>query len=763
MSNKPIAIIGTPGSVPASYRKDTAAAFAVVGHNTGNLAFQHAVWSLLDDEKICMPFEFKPEELREKARLVCVPAANFLYSGFDLGGLADRLEATGLPLMVLGLGAQAMRDISEVKLQPGTLRLLHLFAERCARIVVRGRHTGAVLEKHGVSNFEVLGCPSNFINPDAKLGAGILERWRGGSRELIGYAPTFYSYNAAFEGALHAAIGPALAEIVAQDPVNAVALARGDRTEATAAWLEGKAGYLSALPQAERARAIALLRTYFCADAWMESYRRLDAVLGTRIHGVNLAWQSGRAAMIISYDLRTAELAETMGIPLAQARELDATRPMPVMEEAVERCAAAYDARRQGLATRFAAALEAHGTTPSAGLRGLAGTPAPAAAPAKAAALTMAAPVAKAAAAPKAKVWGFLEQYNRQRVAGWVASDHPEPPQVLVRLDGRDIGIADIARPRTDVGNHAWTFSLAVPPEALTRDVMRVEAVVATTGAPLQNSPVVTSFAEGDSRKVLQGREGYLFLQNDTNAVLDQIRGRRRLSAAELDAWASFFLELDAAALARGATATYLVAPNKECVFAEHLPEEIRLSEERPVRQLEALVQSLGLRATRFVYPLEALGRPAPHPTYPRGDSHWSDYGAMLTLAELQAMEPPVAEEYRVEYRNADLLSKLGGVCVEPQPVLRRSFAMKLVGDNKVVNTGRRRDYRSAAEAAKGRLLMAHDSFGEWLISPLAERFAETTAIWSPVLERGVLEQVNPTTILFERAERFLTSPARLS
>jgi hypothetical protein len=79
---------------------------------------------------------------------------------------------------------------------------------------------------------------------------------------------------------------------------------------------------------------------------------------------------------------------------------------------------------------------------------------------------------------------------------------------------------------------------------------MRVEAVVA--GKHLQNSPVVTSFAETDAQKVLRGRDGFLFLHNDTNAVQDQVQGRRRLTPSELDAWAGFFLELDAAAAARG-------------------------------------------------------------------------------------------------------------------------------------------------------------------------------------------------------------------
>jgi hypothetical protein len=746
---RPIAVMGTPGRVPASFRRDTAGAFAEVGHNTGNLAFQHAVWTLLDEEKLSINFDFDPAEVREKARLVCVPAANFLYAGFDLGGLADRLEATGLPLMVLGLGAQAMRDIAEVKLQPGTERLLRLFAERCARIAVRGRHTGAVLERYGVKNFEVLGCPSNFINPDPQLGAGILQRWRDGGRARMGFAPTFYSYNSGFEGALHAALGPALVEVVAQDPLPAVALARGDRTEAVAQWLDSKAGYLSALPEEERLRAVGVLRAYFSAEAWMEGYRRLDGVVGSRIHGVNLAWQAGRAGLVVSYDLRTAELAETMGIPLVQAKGLEAGAILRIMDEAVQRCASNYDAGRAVLAARFAEAIAAHGVKPAPHLQALAA-------------------VTPVASPPAPRSWGFLELYNRRRIAGWVASSGTTPPDLRIRLDGKELGLATIMERRPEVAANAWSFSLDVPKAALERTVMRVEAVLAGSGAHLQNSPVVTSFAEDDSRKVLQGRDGFLFLQNDTNGVLDQIQAKRRLTPGELEIWAGFFRELDAMAVARGAQALYLVAPNKECVFADRLPQGIEVSEDRPVRQIETLVRSLDLRATRLVYPLEALARAEAHAVYPRGDSHWSDYGAMLALAELEAAlgtgcATPADGEYRVEYRNADLLAKLGGVCVEPQPVLKRGrSAATLVADNGVINTGRRRDWRGGAQARPGRLLMAHDSFGDWLIPSLAERFGATTTIWNASVDRQVLEEVAPTVILFERAERFLTVPARI-
>jgi hypothetical protein len=762
--SKPIAVLGTDGTIHAAFRRPTAEAFERTGANTGNLAFQYAAFHrVLGDARVTVPFAFDPAEVRERARMVCIPAANFLYSGFDLGALAERLEATGLPLLVLGLGAQAMHDIGEVKLQPGTERLLHLFRERCRRIMVRGRHTGAVLERQGVHNFEVLGCPSNFINPDGELGAAILARLEAGAPRLVAYAPTFYPYNAAAERAVLDEIGPErLLEIVAQDPLAAVALARGEgAAPEVAAWVAREAGFLSAMDAETRDLWLPRLRAYFSAESWLEGYRRVDAVIGTRIHGAALGWQAGRPALVISYDLRTEELAETMGLPFVKAAALPAGGTLAALTEGTMRAATAYDARRRGLAARLVALLGEHGVTAGAPLAALA-----AGTPASAGAEEVAAPGLPVAARPHH--WGFLEQYNRQRVAGWVASSGTEPPAVTIRFDGREIGTAAPAQPRPDIGPNAWAFDLRVPEAALSRDVVRVEALFAATGGALQNSPVVTSLASDDAAKVLRGRGGFLFLRNDTNRVLDQVSGRRPLTPPELAQYEGFLVALDAAAAARGARVVHLVAPNKECVLFEHLPPEVTLSEARPVRQLQALVARLDLKASRLLYPLEAMrAADARFATYPKGDSHWSEYGAAVALEALHRAvglpRAPDAEGFHVEFRNADLLSKLGGTCVEEQPVLDRRPAAIPVRDNGVLNTGRLRELRPGDPAAAGtaRLLLMHDSFGEWLIPPLAERFAATTAIWNASLGPTELDEARPDLIVVERAERFLVAPPR--
>ncbi|NKC32078.1 glycosyltransferase family protein [Falsiroseomonas selenitidurans] len=143
---KPVAYAGSFGTVPASGFLDTEEAFAKTGRNTGNLAFHAALAGCLADPCTPVGFRFDPAKIRETYRAICIPAANFLYSRFDFSDLAGRLEKAGLPVVIAGLGAQAGRSVDEVKLKPGTERLLRVLAEQCRTIAVRGDFTAQVLE-----------------------------------------------------------------------------------------------------------------------------------------------------------------------------------------------------------------------------------------------------------------------------------------------------------------------------------------------------------------------------------------------------------------------------------------------------------------------------------------------------------------------------------------------------------------------------------------------------------------------------------------
>ena len=69
----------------------------------------------------------------------------------DLGGVAAKLELIGLPIMAIGLGAQADDLTKDVELSPGTRRWVDVLAahapSRHANIGVRGKYTLGQLDR----------------------------------------------------------------------------------------------------------------------------------------------------------------------------------------------------------------------------------------------------------------------------------------------------------------------------------------------------------------------------------------------------------------------------------------------------------------------------------------------------------------------------------------------------------------------------------------------------------------------------------------
>jgi hypothetical protein len=148
MIEKKIGIVGTMGKVAGCSFMDTGILLDRVGANTGNLVFQYAVSKSIDEEKIFIGLDlpWDPVLVRQKCRILVIPSANFLRENFDLTGFVNFLERTELPLVMVGLGAQA--DSFEKKnfnFHPSILRLMNLIRERCTLIGVRGPYTAELL------------------------------------------------------------------------------------------------------------------------------------------------------------------------------------------------------------------------------------------------------------------------------------------------------------------------------------------------------------------------------------------------------------------------------------------------------------------------------------------------------------------------------------------------------------------------------------------------------------------------------------------
>ncbi|MEP2651765.1 MAG: polysaccharide pyruvyl transferase family protein [Paraglaciecola sp.] len=324
---KKVGIVGTHGRIDRCSFLSTDELLRKVGQNTGNLLFQYAVCNAIDEDAVVIgtdiPWDVKL--VKETCRVLVIPSANFIRENFDFTGFVDFLDKTELPLVFLGLGAQAKNyDQSTFSFHPSILKLMDLVKNKCKIAGLRGVFTQNLLESYGVTNTEVIGCPTNFINRDPNFVAKLNQKWnkpifsfiatgdepwpkdltkRAAERQMIDWA---HKGNGLF---LQQSVEPFI-KYARQNNLYQNADVPQHHEESL------RKSLAPTMTNEEfRAFIATKLRLYYSVDQWMEDSARMDFSIGLRLHGNMAAWQSGTPAIWVYHDSRTRELAETMALP----------------------------------------------------------------------------------------------------------------------------------------------------------------------------------------------------------------------------------------------------------------------------------------------------------------------------------------------------------------------------------------------------------------------------------------------------------------
>jgi len=369
-------------------------------------------------------------------------------------------------------------------------------------------------------------------------------------------------------------------------------------------------------------------------------------------------------------------------------------------------------------------------------------------------------------------ITGFLERYNADCIAGWaVLPNEGADSSLLIKIDGKTIGEVKPDRERPDLDNGGQGFCLELTTGQAPNKVCKLEVCSKESGTQIGNSPVITILAsEKDRKNVLVGKDGQLFLTNDTNRVIDQIKGELLLQTEQLEKWRLFANNLNEIE-AKGIECHFLVVPNKECVFSNLLPNGIALSPHRPIFQIHEILEKHWWKfPVAFSYPLEILKDNRYGPNYTPGDTHWTTYGAWCAVEsiftgwygeEINLLRKEIiASPAEFSYENADLLSKLGGNCVETKPLCPLTGRIYKTYDNGGVNTDSQTTWAFDSPEIKKKILFFHDSFGLFMVPYLARIFGQVHTVWSPNLNESIIVKTQPDMILIERVERFLVLPS---
>ncbi|EGX6952702.1 hypothetical protein JFQ84_000808 [Aeromonas hydrophila] len=266
------------------------------------------------------------------------------------------------------------------------------------------------------------------------------------------------------------------------------------------------------------------------------------------------------------------------------------------------------------------------------------------------------------------------------------------------------------------------------------------------------------------THQVLIGKEKWLFLQNDTNQLIRQITGEYAVSDSLVNYWSNILKLRSSFFRSRNIEYTYICAPNKECVYKKYLPDNIILSNKRPLELFRPVFESI--LGDSFCYPLAAL-QIGLIDTFSKGDTHWNQYGAFVAYQELmQSMG--VQNKINIEdvdfipaERKGDLISKLPGNHLDNTVLakIKIQSSIEIEFDNHVQNRGKLVVINNHHALNDDSVVIFRDSFGSALVHFLARTFRRVVAVWQPNIDLGIIEAESPKYVISEQVERFIVSP----
>jgi len=360
-------IFGLSRSIHESPFLTTEQLYKRVGHNTGNLAFHHAIDTHLGGHLPVADWDYSPDKVDTHGDVAVIPCANQIGAHIDYGKLALRFAALKSPIVGIGLGVQSDEYGVMPEIPKGSLAWLRALVDhapgKAPNITVRGEFTREVLAHHGFAeHLEVLGCPTLFINPDPLLGKRIAGNLRDPALIAVVAGDPSWPHLATIEASLTRMVTATAGAYIGQAPIDMLKFTRGEGASLPDDTVRFYRDYACPEMNIEEFRrwGRAHGRVFFDIPTWIEHYRRFDFVVGTRIHGTMLALQAGVPALCIAHDSRTIELCQTMLVPYVEAKHVVQGFRRDDLRRYFQFDADAFDKNRQALCRKYINFLHAN-------------------------------------------------------------------------------------------------------------------------------------------------------------------------------------------------------------------------------------------------------------------------------------------------------------------------------------------------------------------------------------------------------------------
>ncbi|WP_217516085.1 hypothetical protein [Vibrio metschnikovii] len=276
-----------------------------------------------------------------------------------------------------------------------------------------------------------------------------------------------------------------------------------------------------------------------------------------------------------------------------------------------------------------------------------------------------------------------------------------------------------------------------------------------------QDYPLVDISIQGQLQ-VLEGKGGWLFLDNDTNHSVDQFIGKKPLSASDLEQWSEYLSHFNRLADKHSLKHALLIAPAKEMVLSDSYPRT--LGKKVPIHQLMSLTEG-----SPVIYP-EAELRAMPEPAFRKLDTHWTHKGCLQTWLTLLRSWQLLTDQHQQTFSHLSFVDRtmggdLGNKCFPPRKATEKCLAKslyrsKLVFDNQLPNMGRVFICVNPSAYYQQTLLIFGSSSSYSLMEFACLTFQNIVFIHSAgKIDPQLVVQVKPDYLLAQTNGRFIVNP----
>ncbi len=291
----------------------------------------------------------------------------------------------------------------------------------------------------------------------------------------------------------------------------------------------------------------------------------------------------------------------------------------------------------------------------------------------------------------------------------------------------------------------------------------------------------------------LTGKKGWFFLCNDTNGCMEQYQGLKTFSEHDLQNFKRVLESRKQFYESQGVAYIFAVAPNKESIYPEFLPDEIEKSSEGT--PFERLLAYMAANSDFEILDLSlALVAAKPHHRlYQKTDTHWNHIGAFAAyraiMRKIRQVFPNVTAQsidaFRLKqqaFKEADLAQKAkmmfkgGKFLAHPnppapdrqdpdifmKPKVKRAEACS-VEPYLIISKTRSAFVFQVQDPDLPRVLFYRDSFGTLLMPYLAETCQRLACVWTPTPLFDLNAKEKPDIVIQVMVERFLIAGAKWS